>query len=114
MRIVIYLAVVLALGGSCFAASLSERLRPYIGKSMEDWIRGTGLSPADMYDAAEGQRTFIVPVSASTVNLPIGGGMTVSRSAECKYMIDTALNGKPGFPSSWRIVQITTQGPCGY
>lgn len=83
------------------------RLKPYIGQSMADFSRATGLTPSDMYNTADG-RTFVVNGPTTTVTVSPG----VAVNGGCKMLIETTATNKSGSADDWRIVAINATGPC--
>jgi hypothetical protein len=103
-----YLVIVSALFlASCQTDDRFERLHPYIGTSMADFSRSTGMVPSDTYDTAGG-RTFVV--NGAPIAVAVSPGVTVAGG--CRMLVDTILVSKTHTADDWRIVAINATGPC--
>jgi hypothetical protein len=101
------LLIALSLAGCAVADDRYARLKPYIGRTMADFSRDTGLLPSDKFDTAKG-RVFVVngPVMVVAVSpgIAVAGG--------CKMQVETVADNPSGLADSWRIVRIDATGPC--
>lgn len=105
MRVVpILLALVLS---GCVTDDRYARLKPYIGRTVADFSRDTGLVPSDSYDTAQG-RTFIV--NGPVIAVAVSPGVAVAGG--CKMQLETVATGTRRTADDWRIVSIDARGPC--
>lgn len=95
-----------ALSG-CATDDRYARLKPYIGRSVAEFSRDTGLVPTNSYDTAQG-RTFIVNGPVLAVAVSPG----VVAAGGCKMQIETVSTSPRGTADDWRIVAIDARGPC--
>lgn len=105
MRIAL-VAMTLLLAG-CVTDTRQARLKPYIGQSMAIFSAGTGLTPSDSYNVADG-RIFVV--NGPAIAVAVAPGVTVAGG--CKMLIGTIATSPRGTADDWRVTTIDATGPC--
>ena len=106
MRMFLAVALSLFLLG-CVTDDRQARLKPYIGRNMSEFMRGTGLTPSDSYNTASG-RVFVVSGPALAVAVAPG----VVAAGGCRMQVETIATSPRGTADDWQIVSIDAHGPC--
>lgn len=101
------LIVLFALTGRAAADDRYARLKPFIGRTMADFMRTTGLTPHDSYEIAGG-RVFVVHGPAFGVVVAPG----VVASGGCRMQIEARAVGTRSAADAWQITAIDAHGPC--
>lgn len=84
----------------------------YLGLSMHEFTRQTGMVPVESRNVAGG-RVFAVNGRAATpVSLGYLGNPTRQTEKPCRLFLETRQIGPLGSPESWRIVRVWSEGPC--
>lgn len=107
---VIPILIALALHG-CDADDRPARLKPYIGRSVAEFSRDTGLVPSTSYDTAQG-RVFVVNGPVIAVPVPSSTSPSIVTAGGCRMQIETTATNPRGTADDWRIVSIDAHGPC--
>lgn len=102
---VLPILLAIALSG-CVTDDRQARLKPYMGRTMADFSRSTGLVPSDSY-AIAGGKAFVVNGPALAVAVP--GAIA---TGGCRMLIDTIAVSPRGTADDWRITEINATGPC--
>jgi hypothetical protein len=93
-------------------ADRAARLQTWIGRTMADFMRDTGMTPSTTYDTSAG-RVFLVDGPAVTLALaPAYGSPGVARSFACRIQLETVATGQTSGADVWRIVAVSSTGPC--
>lgn len=107
MRAFLALPVAAILLTGCVTDDRQARLKPYIGGTMADFSRGTGLVPSASYDTAAG-RTFVV--NGPVVAVAVAPGAAVAGG--CRMLVEATATAPRPTADDWRVVAIDATGPC--
>lgn len=88
-------------------ADRAGRLQTWIGHTMAEFMRGTGMTPSSNYDTGAG-RTFVVDGPAYTLAMAPG----VARTFGCRIQLETVATSNASGADNWRIVIASSTGPC--
>lgn len=83
------------------------RLKPFIGRTVADFMQSTGLTPSDAYETAQG-RVFVV--HGPPIGVAVAPGVVVAGG--CKLQIEATPVGTRSAADAWVIRSITAHGPC--
>jgi hypothetical protein len=100
------LLIALALSG-CVTDDRYARLKPYIGRSVAEFSRDTGLVPSASYDTAQGR---VFTVNGPVLAVAVSPGVVAAGG--CRMQIETTATNPRGTADDWRIVSIDARGPC--
>jgi hypothetical protein len=90
----------------------AARFQTWVGRSMADFMSGTGMTPSSMYDIITG-RVFVVDGPGVTLALaPNGFTHGVVRTFACHIQLETASTNRIGGADNWRITGASSSGPC--
>lgn len=89
-----------------------EWANSYLGLSMYEFTKQTGLVPTE-YRAIPGGRAFMIDGKAATpTSLGYLGAPTRQTVKPCRLVLETRQVGPQGDPQSWRISRVWSEGPC--
>lgn len=96
-----------------YGAVENARFKSFLGETMAEFSRSTGLTPYDAYNTKVG-RTFVVSGPVTTIDLPPAYGVPgVVAQNQCQILLDTKHIGAGVSADDWEIETATYCGPCG-